>query len=161
MIEKFSKDYEKAYKEFYVENESKSIDVGRSILLEGDERKIGVLLIHGYMAAPPELKELAESLSERGYWIYVPRLKGHGTSPEDLASRTYMEWVESVEEGYAIIKSMCDTLFVGGFSTGAGLALDLTTRVDDFKAVVAVSPPLKLHDFLPSLCLLWIPGTNS
>lgn len=147
LIEKLSKEYEKDYKTYKIEDESKGIDVGRPCLIEGDTRKIGVLLIHGYMAAPLELKALATFLSERGYWVYVPRLKGHGTSPEDLSNRSYMEWVEAVEEGYVILKSMCEKLIVGGFSTGAGLALDLTTRILDVEAVVAVAPPLKLHDF--------------
>ncbi|MBW1895128.1 MAG: alpha/beta hydrolase, partial [Deltaproteobacteria bacterium] len=77
----------------------------------------------------------------------APRLKGHGTSPEDLASRTYMEWVESVEEGYVFLRYTCKNVIVGGFSTGAGLALDLCSRVKDLVGVFAISPPLKLQDF--------------
>ena len=54
------------------------------------------------MAAPLEVRELAKYLGRLGYWVYVPRIKGHGTTPEDLAGRTYLEWIESVEEGYVL-----------------------------------------------------------
>jgi esterase/lipase len=36
---------------------------------------------------------------------------------------------------------------VGGFSTGAGLALDLVARMDDVAGVFAVCPPMQLQDF--------------
>jgi esterase/lipase len=36
---------------------------------------------------------------------------------------------------------------VGGFSTGAGLALDLAARVGDVEGVFAVCPPMGLQDF--------------
>lgn len=90
---------------------------------------------------------MAEYLGDLGYRIYVPRLKGHGTSPEDLAVSTYMEWVESVEEGYAIMDEVCDKVVIGGFSTGAGLALDLASRVNNLAGIFAISPPLQLQDF--------------
>ena len=106
-----------------------------------------MVLVHGYMAAPPEVKELASYLGRRGLWVYVPRLKGHGTSPEDLAARTYMDWVASVDAGYAIISNICKRVVVGGFSVGAGLALDLAARVKDVKGVFAVCPPMRLQDF--------------
>jgi esterase/lipase len=108
---------------------------------------MGVVLIHGYMAAPLEIRELAAYLGQKGFWVYAPRLKGHGTSPDDLATRTYIDWVESVDEGYAIISNVCKRVVVGGFSTGGALALDLATRVKDLAGVFAVSPPIRLQNF--------------
>jgi esterase/lipase/1-acyl-sn-glycerol-3-phosphate acyltransferase len=139
--------FERDYALYAIENESKSREVGAPFLIRGDRRKIGIVLVHGYMAAPMEVRALAEHLGDRGYWVYVPRLKGHGTAPEDLATRGYMEWVESVEEGYAVMAGLCRQLVVGGFSAGAGLALDLCTRVGDLSGVFAISPPFKLQDF--------------
>jgi esterase/lipase len=99
------------------------------------------------MAAPPEVRELAEYLGKRGFLVYAPRVAGHGTSPDDLAFKTRYDWMKSVDEGYAIVDSLCKKVVVGGFSTGAGLALDLATRVEGITAVFAVSPPLRLQDF--------------
>jgi esterase/lipase len=99
------------------------------------------------MAAPFEMRQFAEFLHYQGYTVYVPRLKGHGTAPEDLAQTRYDQWIESAEEGYVVLSHLCDRIFVGGFSTGAGLALDLTTRVDGIEGMFAVAPPMKLMDF--------------
>jgi len=46
-----------------------------------------------------------------------------------------------------VLRHTCKNIIVGGFSTGAGLALDLCTRVKDISAVFAVAPPMKLQDF--------------
>ena len=135
------------YKQFYIEGESKPLDVGMPLLVKGKSRDIGVVLSHGYMAAPLEVTELARYLGRLGFWVYVPRLKGHGTSPEDLATRTYQEWQRSVDQGYAIISSLCRRVVAGGFSTGAGLALELAARVKPIIGVFAVSAPMRLKDF--------------
>ena len=140
--------YRQAYKTFYRKGESKGMAVGMPYLIGNHRfRRTGVLLLHGYMAAPPEVRELAEHLGRRGFLVYAPRISGHGTSPDDLATRTRLDWMESVDEGYAIVNALCEKVVVGGFSTGAGLALDLATRVKGIRAVFAVSPPLRLQDF--------------
>jgi len=139
--------FEQDYLQYFIEGESKARDVGMPYFLQGTSRDIGILLIHGYMASPLEMKELADYLNSRGHCVYVPRLKGHGTSPEDLAQTTYTDWVDSVDEGYTIVRSMCKKIIVGGFSTGAGLALDLSARIGPLAGVFAVAPPLKLQDF--------------
>lgn len=150
LLEKGVSDFKKDYEAHFIAGESKPMEIGSPCLLSGDERRIGVLLIHGYMAAPAEVRGLADHLQGLGYWVCTPRIRGHGTAPEDLADRVYLDWVVSVEEGYALLKNMCDTLFVGGFSTGAGLALDLVTRLDSasgVKGVFAVAPPMQLKDY--------------
>lgn len=145
LLDKADKEFEEDYRTFYVEGESKNKEVGRPFLIRGKSRKIGVVLIHGYLAAPLEVKELAVYLGRQGVWVYVPCLKGHGTSPDDLATRTYLNWRESVDRGYAIISSICKRVVAGGFSTGAGLALDLAARIDSIAGVFAVCPPMKLQ----------------
>ncbi len=147
LIKKAEKDFDDDYDKYYIKGESKPKKIGKPFLLKPDKSRAGVLLIHGYMAAPAEMKEFADYLYDHGFAVYVPRLKGHGTAPEDLAETQYDKWIESVEEGFVILRHLCKNVFVGGFSTGAGLALDLETRVEDIKAVFAVSPPMKLNDF--------------
>ena len=140
--------YDEDYEEFYVEGESKAKEVGLPYLIKGRSKKIGVVLVHGYMAAPPEVRELADYLGRKGYWVYAPRLRGHGTSPDDLATRSYQDWIMSIDEAYAIANNTCKKIVVGGFSTGAGLALDLAARgVKSLIGIFAVSPPLRLQDF--------------
>jgi esterase/lipase len=114
-----------------------------------------VVLAHGYMAAPEEVRGLAAYLGKMGFWVYAPRLKGHGTAPEDLAACTYQDWIESMDAGYAIISNLCHRVIAGGFSTGAGLALDLAQRVPAVAGAFAVSTPLRLQDmaarFVPAV----------
>jgi esterase/lipase/1-acyl-sn-glycerol-3-phosphate acyltransferase len=151
--------FEADYAAFFSEAESKGKNIGRPYLIPGKWRwksqRTGVLLIHGYLAAPAEVRELAIHLAQEGYPVYAPRLKGHGTSPEDLALRTYQDWIKSIDAGYAIIRSSCSRVIVGGFSTGAGLALDLAARVSDIHGVFAVCLPMRLQDlsakFVPAV----------
>ena len=138
--------YAADYRAFYAQGESKDKTVGMPVLFKGRSRRVGIVLSHGYMAAPLEVRGLAEYLQSEGFWVYTPRLKGHGTSPEDLAQRTYTDWLTSVEEGYALISSICERVVVGGFSTGAGLALHLAARVKNLSGVFAVAAPLRLQD---------------
>ncbi len=146
LMEKTVEEFETDYTTYYIEGESKGKSIGTPFLLRSRRKQTGVLLIHGYMAAPPEIASLAHYLNQKGYWVYAPRLKGHGTSPEDLAGRTYWDWIKSVDQGYAIIRSVCSRVVVGGFSTGAALSLELASRLSYLKGVFAICPPLRLQD---------------
>ena len=143
------------HKRFAHEKDLKPHRIGRPFLIRGDRRRFGVVLAHGYLAAPAEIRGLAEYLGKLGYWVYAPRLKGHGTSPEDLATCTYHDWIESMDTGYAILSHLCRHVVAGGFSTGAGLALDLAQRIPGIKGVFAISTPLRLQDmaarFVPAV----------
>ena len=139
------------YRVFFAEGESKAKYVGRPFLLKGKHRKAGVVLIHGYLAAPLEMKELASYLNQQGYWVYVVRVKGHGTSPQDLAQRTYHDWRISVDHGFAVMKSVTQKVVIGGFSNGAGLALDLATRIKAVDGIFVICPPLQLQDISSKL----------
>jgi esterase/lipase/1-acyl-sn-glycerol-3-phosphate acyltransferase len=148
-------DFDRDYDAFFSSDTSKARDVCRPFLIKGDRRRVGVVLAHGYMAAPEEVRGLAAYLGKMGFWVYAPRLKGHGTAPEDLAACTYQDWIESMDAGYAIISNLCHRVIAGGFSTGAGLALDLAQRVPAVAGAFAVSTPLRLQDmaarFVPAV----------
>ncbi len=138
-------EFEEDYNRYTIAGESKPKSIGRPYLIRGISRHTGVLLCHGYMAAPAEVAALAHYLGRQGYCVYVPRLKGHGTSPVDLARCSYRDWIRCVEEGYLIVRHLCRRVFVGGFSTGAALALELASRLNGLAGVFAVSTPLRLQ----------------
>ena len=146
LLREIRNEYDQDYNAFYIENESKPKSVGQPYLLKGYSRDLGIILVHGYMAAPLEVRNLAQHLAQKGFWVYVPRLKGHGTAPEDLAQTTYKQWIHSVDRAYVIMSNICKRVVGGGFSTGAGLALELATRVK-LEGVFAVSTPLRLQYF--------------
>ncbi|WP_163337319.1 alpha/beta fold hydrolase [Desulfopila sp. IMCC35008] len=128
--------------------------LGKPFLLPGLKKKKGVVLIHSYLSAPAEVKELGYRLWRRGYWVYGLRLPGHGTSSRDLAGRKHGEWIEAVEEAYVLMRSVCRSVVLCGVSVGASLALEAASRIKGVAGVVAVSPPLRLQDystnFMPS-----------
>lgn len=58
----------------------------------------GVILVHGYMAAPEEIRPLAEYLYRHGGSVYGARPRGHGMAPEDLAIRNWEKLMKAVEK---------------------------------------------------------------
>jgi esterase/lipase len=145
LLRQVADQFEADYSWFYRPDESKERTVGAPLLLKGRSRRLGVLLVHGFLSAPREMLELAADLNDRGYWVYCVRLRGHGTAPEDLATRTSGDWVESVDVGYALMSSICRRVVIGGFSFGGGLALDAARRIPRLAGVFAVSPPFQLR----------------
>lgn len=151
LLDKALSEYSKDYTTFYRKGESKKRHVGKPILIKGRSRKTGVLLLHGYMATPMEMEALGEYLGKMGFWVYIPRIKGHGTSPEDLAQTNVADWVTSADNGYAVVNSICEQVVVGGFSNGGGLALDMAARMNNVKGVFAVCPSFRLKDLSAKL----------
>lgn len=130
---------------FRSQSELTEHSVGEPFLLKGTSRRLGIVLVHGFLAAPQEMRELADYLHGKGFWVYCVRLRGHGTTPEDLATRSGCDWLESVDIGYALMNTICTRVVVGGFSFGGGLALDAAIRIPRLAGTFAVSPPFRLH----------------
>lgn len=145
LMRQVAEQFEADYTRFYRPDESKERAVGESLLLKGSSRKLGIVLVHGFLAAPREMFELATYLNGKGYWVYSVRLRGHGTSPEDLATRGGNDWIESVDIGYAVMSALCSRVVVGGFSFGGGLALECAVRIPGLAGVFAASPPFRLQ----------------
>lgn len=106
--------------------------------------KPGVVLVHGFLASPAELKQLGERLAGIGHPVLGVRLQGHGTSPWDLHKRKWEEWLASVQRGYEIMSLITNEVCMIGFATGAALALRFAaTNPPRLSHVVSVSAPLK------------------
>ncbi len=117
------------------------------LLVPDSPSKSGVVLVHGFLATPSSLRELAQRLFDEGHPVLGVRLKGHGTSPWDLRERNWLSWLASVQRGYEIMSHICPSVLLAGFATGASLALQLAaSRPPGLAGVVAVSAPLKFRD---------------
>ena len=129
---------------------------------------LGVVLVHGFLATPAELRGFAEKILAAGHPVIGVRLKGHGTSPWDLRNRTWKEWLSSVRRGFQIMSALTDQVCVIGFSSGGALALHLAAEnPGKIAGVCAISAPLKFRNknlvFVPLLhgvnkLTSWIPS---
>jgi carboxylesterase len=123
-------------------------------LLEPEKpRGVGVLLVHGFTASPWEMRRLGEALAKNGYTAMGVRLPGHGTSPEDLASRDCEEWLQTVERGFHLLANRHPRIYCAGMSTGGLLLLSLAPSLPA-RALVLLSPFLRFQNRLAGFAWL-------
>lgn len=115
--------FEEDYAKYFEEGLSKAPSIGRPFSLKSKSNDTGILLCHGYLAAPEEMRPLGEYLHDAGYTVYGVRLQGFGTGPEQLRNISWKDWVISFNRGYAVLRNTCSRIILGGFSAGALLVL--------------------------------------
>lgn len=127
--------------------EKESNGHGTPFLLNGHRSSVGVVLVHGYLSCPEQMRPLAERLHEAGFNVYGVRLEGHATAPENLTAVRWEHWVESIVRGCTVMRHQSDRLVVGGFSLGGLLALEIAAmRGLDVAGVFSINAPLRLRD---------------
>ena len=112
----------------------KTVDVAQPVFMKG-EKKIGVLLIHGFTGTPYDMLYLGNRLNEKGYTVLIPRLSGHGTSSEDFLRSNWRDWLRRVIDSYFDLAGICDKVYVAGLSMGGVLTLILSSIVNPPKVV--------------------------
>jgi carboxylesterase len=113
----------------------------------------GVLLIHGFTASPQEVHEMGRFLADQGLTTLGVRLAGHGTSIKLMACTRWQDWLHSVEDGYALLKNQCESIILGGFSTGGVLSLIFSTMYP-VDGIITMSTPCALPP-IPLLKVLY------
>lgn len=117
------------------------------LLMPETPRPLGVVLVHGFLASPAELRGFGEQLFRLRFPVLGVRLKGHGTSPWDLRERSWQDWQDSVRRGFSIMSGLAPGVALVGFSTGGALSLILASqRPPGLAGVVAASVPMKFQD---------------
>lgn len=125
-----------------------ALDPGRFVF-EGGET--GLLLLHGYTGATPEVRPLGEFLAKKGMTVVAPLLPGHGTTPEDLNTRSWREVADAAANEFYDLQGQCKQVFVGGLSMGGLLTLHLAQRCSGIAGLVPMAPALFLRDPLSHL----------
>lgn len=110
---------------------------------EGQRRRVGCLVIHGFTGTPKEMRWLGEFLNRRGYTVCGIRLAGHATRMEDMVRSRYTDWLLSVEDGYHLLRACTDQVFLLGLSMGGILALTSAAYLS-VSGVVAMSTPYQM-----------------
>ena len=111
-----------------------------------------VILIHGLLSSPAELKELGHKFFKKNYIVIGCRLKGHGTSPWDLHQRTWQDWRQSLQQSIKIAHCYTKKVHLVGFSSGSLLALMAAANYRlKITSVTACSTPILFNDPLIQL----------
>ncbi len=100
---------------------------------KGKNKKIGILLLHGYTSTPQEVSYLSNYLNKSGYTVYAPLIAGHGTNIKNLEKSKNQDWLNSAYNAYCLIEKYCDRIFIAGSSFGANLAILNFKKYDDNK----------------------------
>lgn len=112
---------------------------------------VGVLLIHGFTGAPPEMRRLGDYLHQQDFTVSAPLLPGHGTSAADLNRVRWQQWTAHVEAALADLRARCATVFVGGLSLGGVLALYLAAQHPDLAGALLYAPAIRISSWRPRL----------
>lgn len=134
----------------------------RPFLFMPEQRNgVAVLLVHGFLASPAEMKDYGRDLADQGYITLGVRLKGHGTSPKDLRETQWEDWYKSVQRGFSILQKYTDRIVIIGFSTGGALTLRLAAdQPDTLIGICVVSVPVRFRD--PKMMFVpLVHGTNT
>lgn len=105
--------------------------------------RTGILLLHGLCGTPAEMRFVANNLARQGYTVHCPQIAGQTGTAAEVGASTWRDWYESAEAALAEIKETCDTVIVGGLSTGAVLSLMLAANhPDTIRGTLLFAPTL-------------------
>lgn len=114
----------------------------RAEFLEGSSNT-GVLVMHGFTGSTQSMRPIAYALHKNGYTVSLPRLEGHGTSAENMATTNYNDWIKSAENAYHELKSKVKNIYVLGLSMGGTLALYLAQSFE-IKGIITINAAVLL-----------------
>lgn len=109
-------------------------------------RKIGVVMIHGFTSVPESIRHWATGLAEAGVAVSLPLLSGHGTRWQDMNRVSAGHWRDDVRQAVDSLHYQgepVDEIVVAGLSMGATLALDAAAH-REVSHVLLVNPALRL-----------------
>lgn len=110
-----------------------------------------ILLIHGLTDSPYSMKDLARLFYNKGFYVLIMRMPGHGTVPSELTNINRQDWTAAVKVGVKRVTEFTGPnkpFYMAGYSNGALLALHYT-----FESIEndQLTKPDKLFLFSPSL----------
>ncbi|MEY2756109.1 MAG: hypothetical protein RJB65_2467 [Actinomycetota bacterium] len=101
-----------------------------------------IALVHGLGGTGATMQPLTDALRALGHECIVPTLPGHGTTVDDLRTRTWAEWLAAVPEAEILV----------GQSMGAALCLAAAgARGTAVTTVVAINCPAPDPDAVDGL----------
>jgi len=104
----------------------------------------GALVLHGFTGSPVSMRPLAEALAGAGFAVEMPRLPGHGTSPEDLVETSWDDWLGEAERALGVLQARTTNgkVVVAGLSMGGALTLALAEIHPELAGIVLINAPV-------------------
>lgn len=114
-----------------------------SCIGQGENSRIGLLLVHGFTGNPCSMRPLGEALAKHGFTVEVPRLPGHGTHWRDMKKTRYSDWRAEVKRALERLLTRSERAVLVGLSMGGTLVLDVgAERTDAVAGIVAINPAI-------------------
>ncbi|MGE0614218.1 MAG: alpha/beta hydrolase [Bacteriovoracia bacterium] len=128
-------------------------DGNEPLYLPGTRPERAFLLVHGFMASPFEVKELAEHLNRNGYTVLAPLLDGFGADADTANRAKYPQWAETFHAYLTHIRECFPQVGVAGFSLGASvvtyqLQREAPEAIAQVSGLTLVAPALGLRKLL-------------
>ncbi len=97
----------------------------RSFVLEAEESKAGVLMLHGMSDSPYSVRYLAEGFNDAGATVLALRIPGHGTVPTGLIRTKWQDMSAAVTIAMKHLKAELGDkpLYLLGYSNGGALSV--------------------------------------
>lgn len=134
---------DKLINDSYISLDSKSGGIrhdNESFYLPGTNDK-GVLLQHGFIASPFEVRSLAHKLNQEGYTVYAPLLYGYGSSTTVANIVGVPQWKQAFEESVNLFSQCFEKFTLVGFSLGGGLSASYAYQhPEHIQELVLLSP---------------------
>jgi carboxylesterase len=103
------------------------------------EGRHGALVLHGFTGNPQSMRPLAQAFARAGFATELPRLPGHGTTVEDMATTTWDDWAAAVDEAYGDLAQRCEKVVVAGLSVGGTLTVWLASKHPEIAGIVVIN----------------------
>lgn len=107
---------------------------------------VGVLVVHGFTGNPSTMRPLADALVAGGFTVEMPRLPGHGTTIEDMATTGWADWSGAAEVAYTELAARCRTVVVTGLSMGGTITAWLAARHPEIAGIVCINPAVAARE---------------
>ncbi len=117
-------------------------------------KRIGVLLLHGFGGAPFEMQGLEAACRDAGMDTDLPVLPGHCDTVEAWSRSRWTDWLGLAVERFLALSARTDKVVVVGNSMGGSLALDIARRHGP-SGVVTLGAPVFLWRLCPPEASDW------
>src|SRR3954454_17729738 len=104
---------------------------------------VGALVIHGFTGTPVTVRPLADAFVAAGFTVSMPRLPGHGTTIEDMATTGWAEWSAEAERAYQELAGRTDRVIIAGLSMGGTLTAWLAANHPEITGIVLINAAVK------------------